>query len=278
MKSVVKIIKETTKIFLGKFGTFVHDPRNYILPAKAKRVLIYTAGDTLYGIVDLKRMARYRAHQSSPHPFLELYYQARDLTETPDFFAKETRLYTISELIQNHVFRNKIPGHFAECGCFRGHSSYTIASLLKQQDFQDTFWIFDSFEGISEKSPIDKKGEGARVPQKDYLKAPLEHLEQVLKPFPFVSIHKGWIPEVFETAPVATEKFAFLHVDVDLYEPTKGCLDYFFSRLSPGGVIFISNYNVSHWPGSMQAVDEFIANNRTTFFLKNQVEGCVIVK
>ena len=27
--------------------------------------------------------------------------------------------------------------------------------------------------------------------------------------------------EVFETAPIATEKFAFLHVDVDLYEPTK---------------------------------------------------------
>ena len=120
-------------------------------------------------------------------------------------------------------------------------------------------------------------GEGAHVPQ-DFLKAPLDHLKKVLKPCPFVSIHKGWIPDVFATAPIATEKFAFLHVDVDLYEPTKACLDYFFARLSPGGVIFISNYNVSHWPGSIQAVDEFVAKNRTTFFLKNQVEGCVIVK
>ena len=277
MKTVIKIIKENAKKFLRKIGIFTHNPRNYILPAKAKRVLLYTAGDAFYGIVDLKRMARYRAHQSSPHPFLELYYEARDLTETPDFFAKETRLYTISELIQNHVFKNKIPGHFAECGCFRGHSSYTIASLLKQQNFQGTFWIFDSFEGISEKTPEDNEGEGAGVPQK-FLMSTQEHLKEILKPFPFVSIHKGWIPEVFETAPIASEKFAFLHVDVDLYEPTKGCLDYFFSRLSPGGVIFISNYNVSHWPGSMQAVDEFIANNRTAFFLKNQVEGCVIVK
>ncbi len=277
MKTVIKTIKKAAKILLGKAGIFTHSPLDYILPAKAKRVLIYTAGDRLYGIVDLKRMARYRAHQSSPHPFLELYYQARDLTETPDFFAKETRLYTISQLIQNHVFKNKVPGHFAECGCFRGHSSYTIASLLKQQNFQDTFWIFDSFEGISKKTPIDNEGDGAGVPQ-DFLEAPLEHLKKVLEPFPFVSIHKGWIPEVFETAPIASEKFAFLHVDVDLYEPTKGCLDYFFSRMSPGGVIFISNYNVSHWPGSMQAVDEFVANNRTAFFLKNQVEGCVIVK
>jgi len=277
MKTVIRTIKEIAKIFLRKIGIFTHDPRNYILPAKAKRVLLYTAGDEFYGIVDLKRMARYRAHQSSPHPFLELYYRARDLTETPDFFAKETRLYTISELIQNHVFKNRIPGHFAECGCFRGHSSYTIASLLKQQNFQDTYWIFDSFEGISEKTPEDNKGEGAGVPQ-NFLISTQEHLKEILKPFPFVSIHKGWIPEVFATAPIASENFAFLHVDVDLYEPTKACLDYFFSRLSPGGVIFISNYNVSHWPGSIQAVDEFIANNRTAFFLKNQVEGCVIVK
>jgi O-methyltransferase len=277
MKTVIKFIKKSAKSFFRTFGTFTLGRGDYILPAKAKRVLIYTAVDTLYGIVDLKRMARYQAHQSSSHPFLELYYQARALTKTSDFFAKESRLYTISELIQNHVFKNKIPGHFAECGCFRGHSSYVIATLLKQQSFQNTFWIFDSFEGISKKTPIDNKGEGAGVPQ-DFLKAPLENLKKVLEPFPFVSIHKGWIPEVFETAPIATEKFAFLHVDVDLYEPTKECLDYFFSKMSPGGVIFISNYNVSHWPGSIQAVDEFVANNRTAFFLKNQIEGCVIVK
>ena len=277
MKTIIKSIKEAVKTLLRKIGIFTHHPRNYVLPAEANRVLLNTAGNTSYGIVDLKRMARYRAHQSGPHPFLELYYRARTLTDTPDFFAKETRLYTISQLIQNHVFKNEIPGHFVECGCFRGHSSYVIASLLKEQNFQEKFWIFDSFEGISKKSSVDNEGEGAGVPQ-DFLKAPQEHLQKILKPFPFVSIYKGWIPEVFETAPIASEKFAFLHVDVDLYEPTKECLDYFFSRMSPGGVIFISNYNVSHWPGSMQAVDEFIANNRTAFFLKNQVEGCVIVK
>ena len=270
-------LKNIAKFILGKAGTVTHHPRNYVLPAEAKRVLVYTAGDTFYGLVDLKRMARYRAHQSGSHPFLELYEQARSITDTPDFFAKETRLYTISELINNHVFKKGIPGHFAECGCFQGHSSYVIASLLQQQDFQETYWIFDSFEGISDKSPVDNEGEGAGIPQ-DFLKATMENLQRVLKPFPFVSIHKGWIPEVFDTAPVASEKFAFLHIDVDLYEPTKAALEYFFPRLSPGGVVFVSNYNVSHWPGSIQAVDEFVADNQTTFFLKNQVEGCVIVK
>ena len=191
MKAVIKIIKKIAKKFLEKAGIFVRHPMNYILPAEAKRVLLYTGGDTFYGIVDLKRIARYQAHQSGSHPFLELYYEARALTETPDFLAKESRLYTISELIQNHVFKNEVPGHFAECGCFRGHSSFVISTLLKQQGFQDTFWIFDSFEGISEKTAEDNKGEGAGVPQ-NFLKAPLEHLTKILKPFAFVSIHKGW--------------------------------------------------------------------------------------
>ena len=277
MKTMIKSIKNIAKFLLGKIGTITHHPRDYMLPTEATRTLVYTAGDTFYGLVDLRRMARYRAHQTGSQPFLELYNQAKDLTNTPDFFAKETRLYTISELINNHVFKREIPGHFAECGCFRGHSSYVIASLLKQQDFRDTYWIFDSFEGISDKSEIDNEGEGARVPQ-DYLKATMENLQSVLKPFSFVSIHKGWIPDVFDTAPVASEKFAFLHIDVDLYEPTRACLEFFFPRLSPGGVVFVSNYGVSHWPGSIQAVDEFVAENQTTFFLKNQVEGCVIVK
>ena len=277
MKALIKSIKNFAKSILRKTGIFTHHPRDYVLPAEAKRVLVYTAGDMFYGLVDLKRMARYRAHQSGSHPFLELYDHARVLTETPDFFAKETRLYTISELIDNHVFKKGIPGHFAECGCFRGHSSYVIASLLKQQEFRHTYWIFDSFEGISEKSAIDNEGEGAGIPQ-EFLKATMENLQKVLQPFAFVSIHKGWIPEVFDTAPVASEKFAFLHIDVDLYEPTRACLEFFYPRLSPGGVVFVSNYGVSHWPGSIQAVDEFVAQNPPTFFLKNQVEGCVIVK
>ena len=275
---MIDSLKKIAKFFLRKIGTVTHHPSNFILPAEADRVLVYTAGDNWYGLVDFNRMARYRAYRQGSQAFLELYFKSRELTATPDLFAKETRLYTISELIENHVFKNNVSGHFVECGCFRGHSSYVISTLLKQHGFEETFWIFDSFEGISEKNPIDAAGEGARIPGKHYLRAPLENLQNVLQPFPFVSINKGWIPEVFETAPVASEQFAFLHIDVDLYDPTKAALEYFYPRLSPGGVVFVSNYGVSHWPGSIQAVDEFVASNRPTFFLKNQVEGCVIVK
>ena len=42
----------------------------------------------------------------------------------------------------------------------------------------------------------------------------------------FVKIYKGWIPDRFEE--VKDKNFSFVHLDVDLYEPTYESLNYFF--------------------------------------------------
>ena len=55
---------------------------------------------------------------------------------------------------------------------------------------------------------------------------------EVLKDFDFVKIYKGWIPEKFNL--VDNSKFSFVHIDVDLYEPTLKSLEFFFPRLEEG--------------------------------------------
>ena len=45
-------------------------------------------------------------------------------------------------------------------------------------------------------------------------------------------------------------------MDVDLFNPTKAGLEYFYPRLSPGGVIIIHDYNPD-WPGIMKAVNDY---------------------
>ena len=45
-------------------------------------------------------------------------------------------------------------------------------------------------------------------------------------------------------------------MDVDLYNPTKAGLEFFYPRLASGGVIIIHDYNPD-WPGIMKAVDDF---------------------
>ena len=52
-------------------------------------------------------------------------------------------------------------------------------------------------------------------------------------------------------------KFAFVHLDADLYQPTLAALRYFYPRMVAGGVIIIHDYN-HNWDGARKAVNEFV--------------------
>lgn len=51
-------------------------------------------------------------------------------------------------------------------------------------------------------------------------------------------------------------RIALLHLDMDVYEPTRHVLDLCGDRMVRGGIIMIDDYNAV--PGATQAVDEFI--------------------
>ena len=47
-----------------------------------------------------------------------------------------------------------------------------------------------------------------------------------------------------------------MHVDVDVYQPTRDSIEYFYPRLVPNGVIVCDDYN---WPGARKAIEEVCA-------------------
>ena len=69
-----------------------------------------------------------------------------------DDFLTKIRFYSMTQMIKYILKKNKIYD-FVECGCWRGHSSYIIAELIKKRKI--TFHIFDSFEGLSSSSAKD---------------------------------------------------------------------------------------------------------------------------
>jgi hypothetical protein len=84
-------------------------------------------------------------------------------------------------------------------------------------------------------------------------------IRENLKEFQNVRYYPGWIPDRFSE--VADRKFRFVHVDVDLYRPTKDSLEFFYGRLVPGGVIICDDYGFDTCPGARKAVDEFVAEH-----------------
>jgi O-methyltransferase len=147
-----------------------------------------------------------------------------------------------------------VPGDTAECGVFRGAGSFLIAQALPgTADRLRTHFVFDSFEGLSapsaEDGPAWRKGD---------LTFGVEGVRRALASLPNVRLCPGWIPTPFAEAERST--FAFVHIDVDLYEPTRDSMAFFYPRMSDGGVIVCDDYGFSTCPGATRAVDEYLAD------------------
>ena len=87
---------------------------------------------------------------------------------------------------------------------------------------------------------------------------------------------KGGYPKDF--IEVDNDEFIFVHIDVDLYQPTLDSLEFFYPRLHKGGVIVIDDYGYTQFPGAKKSVDEFLKRNECSMFLSGYSGGSIIVK
>jgi O-methyltransferase len=148
----------------------------------------------------------------------------------------------------------RVPGDTAECGVFKGAGSYLIGkALLGTKDLPRRHFVFDSFEGLSAPSAED----GAAWKQGD-MTFGMDGVRQALASLPDVRLCKGWIPAPFAEAEQA--RFAFVHIDVDLHDPTHDSMAFFYPRMNAGGILVCDDYGFTTCPGATQAVDEYLAD------------------
>jgi O-methyltransferase len=230
-------------------------------------------------VFDQNQLAQY----FYPNKRMELYFEGLDRAKVrwTDNFSKQLRFYSLQQIIE-YVLTLKLDADFAECGCWKGHSSLIISTLLSKDNIKNQFHIFDSFEGgLSDKSAEDHNDQHELsaeeiFKEKEIFSSLEENVGKVLKNFDFIKLYKGWIPDRFKE--VSGKRFAFVHVDVDLYEPTRDSLSFFFPRLIEGGAIVVDDYGMTQFPGCKKAVDEFLKLNKCAFFYEMPVGGCFIIK
>jgi O-methyltransferase len=140
----------------------------------------------------------------------------------------------------------KIPGDMAEVGSFEGVS----AKLLAMTDRTRTLHIFDTFEGLPDPGEEDSRGFYT-----GQYRASEADVQRYLQEFN-VRIYKGLFPST--AGPIADKHFAFVHLDVDLYESTKACLEFFYPRMKRGGIILTHDY-AAREEGVYKAFESFFA-------------------
>lgn len=218
-----------------------------------------------------------------PNERMKLYFEGLEKADVKwtDNFSKQLRFYSLQQIIE-YVLALELDASFAECGCWKGHSSFIISTMLSKKNFKNQFHIFDSFDGgLSDKTVKDQNDQFELsaeeiIEEKEMFSSLEQNVGKVLEEFSFVKLYKGWIPERFEE--VRDQKFSFVHIDVDLYEPTQDSLEFFYPLLVEKGAIVVDDYGFSQFPGCKRAVDEFLKLNKCTFFYEMPGGGCFILK
>jgi predicted O-methyltransferase YrrM len=151
----------------------------------------------------------------------------------------------------------RVPGDAAEVGVFRGASAKLIRLALPDKQLH----LFDTFEGLPQPEAIDGDLYSGQY------SCGLDEVKRYLGSELNTQFHVGLFPD--SAAPAKDRKFAFVHLDMDLFDGTLAALNWFYPRLHPGGIIITHDYVVL--PGPTRAFNEFFSDKPEPII---ELSGC----
>lgn len=189
-------------------------------------------------------------------------------------FAKFTRRQALSKFLARASIFQKIlnvHGSILDLGVNSGQSLFSwaqLSAIYEPLNYTREVIGFDTFEGIPSVTAVDQVGKTSdhnRVGGFKY--SNLEGLDKAISAYdsnrflshiPKVSLVKG---DITQTLPDYIEKnphlvVSLLHIDVDVYAPTKIALELIPPIMPRGGIIVFDEVNQRPYPGETQAVKD----------------------
>jgi O-methyltransferase len=167
------------------------------------------------------------------------------------------------QLISAIEATRKVPGDLAEVGVASGASAKLIANHADGRALH----LFDTFEGLPDTGPLDSAKFTA-----GQFRYSLENVRNYVGSSN-IHYHRGLFPATAE--PVKDRRFSFVHLDVDLYSSTLAGLNFFYPRLSPGGILISHDYLTAD--GVNSAFDEFFKDKAEPVIELSGYQ-CMVVK
>lgn len=159
-------------------------------------------------------------------------------------------IYTLHKIVD---LTANMDGDIVECGVFKGSTLFSIALLLKQRNINKKIYGLDSFEGLPEMEDIDKGITKETFGNTNYSTVCRGRDKLGLSN---IILIKGFFKDTLKK--LEGEKFILVHLDCDLYQSYKECLEFLYDKVLPGGYILFDEY--SH--GAKKAIDEFLADKK----------------
>lgn len=176
------------------------------------------------------------------------------------------------ELISFEINNKKLEGNVAELGVYKGK----FARYINQYFPGRTLYLFDTFEGFHGSDVAKERDQNFSSGEQNFSAT---SVEEVLSRMPFphqCRPYKGFFPE---SAAGVNDKFVFVSLDADLYDPIYAGLQFFYPKLVQGGYIFIHDFNNDNYKGARKAVETFCSEEHINYLpLPDSGGSAVIMK
>lgn len=180
--------------------------------------------------------------------------------EKSDLIKNSLKFY----FLLSNIKKKKI--NIVECGVGAGDSLSCIHKVSKLMNLETQIWAFDSFEGFPNFTSEDEGKYKRGYNKPNYKLYDVQYVKKTMKSYGIdaeqiakCKFVKGFFPESFKN--YNGDFIDFLHIDVDLYQSYKYCLEYFWPYLNEGSIVVFDEYknknDLYKWPGASKAIDEF---------------------
>jgi O-methyltransferase len=165
-----------------------------------------------------------------------------------------------------------VPGDFVELGVYKGHTTKFVAEYVEFARWDKRWWLYDTFEGI----PQDQLDPGRENLSAEMYGEPysFEEVRDRFAPFGNIIVTQGRVPEVL--AERAPDRIAFMHLDLNTAAAEIAGLEFFYDRLSPGGIIVLDDYAWTASHHQYAAESKWFAERGLTVFTLPTGQGLFI--
>jgi hypothetical protein len=152
-----------------------------------------------------------------------------------------------------------VPGEIVEFGSYRGATALTLALLGHIHNIRRLTVLLDTFTGTPATNRYDaSRSAGEFTPPTNQVGV-IRQQAAALGILDQIEIHQGLFAESIRMLQSRNLRFAFVHIDANLYQSTLEACAFALPRISAGGAVVFDDYNGPCDLGARLAIDQSLA-------------------
>lgn len=179
-------------------------------------------------------------------------YEAAKATNPWTGFTLQWRVYVICWFAE---FVKDLEGDYVECGVNTGAYARAAVDYINFNTLDKTFFLFDTFEGLADDFVSEEeKNVGITYYMGNHYKDVYADVSETFSKFK-TKIIKGRVPDTL--VEFDGKKVCFLSIDMNVVAPEIAAANFFWDKLTLGGVMILDDYGFPMHIHQKLAFDDF---------------------